>query len=104
MDFNFLNKKNEQNKNKKLKKGANLPSSIAGTIIIFMLITAVYLVVSDTKTAIPDIPISDLAKSVSEGGVKKIFVEGEKLTIAYQNEEVKKSKKEVDSALSQTLF
>src|SRR3989339_683105 len=35
---------------------------------------------------------------------KKILVEGEKLTVTYQNDEVKKSKKEAGSALSQTLF
>ncbi|MSU44726.1 ATP-dependent zinc metalloprotease FtsH [Candidatus Nomurabacteria bacterium] len=69
-----------------------------------MLITAVYLVVSDTAPTVPEIPISDLAKSVGVGEVKKILVEGEKLTITYQNDEIKKSKKEVGSALSQTLF
>src|SRR3989338_5238336 len=104
MDFNFLNKKNEGNKGKKPKGGANFGSSIASTIVIFMLITAVYLVVSDSGTETPEIPISDLAKSVGMGEVKKILVEGEKLTVTYQNDEIKTSKKEVGSALSQTLF
>ncbi len=104
MDFNFLNQKDPKNKSGK-KKGKNgFGGSVAGTILIFMLITAVYLGVSDTGKVIPEIPISDLAKSISVGEVKKILVEGEKLTIVYQNDEVKKSKKEVDSALSQTLF
>lgn len=104
MDFNFLNKKNEQSKGKKGKQEANLGGSIAGAIFIFMLITAVYLVVSDNREAVPEVPVSDLAKSVVAGEVKKILVEGEKLTITYQNDEIKKSKKEVGSALSQTLF
>ncbi|OGI68317.1 cell division protein FtsH [Candidatus Nomurabacteria bacterium RIFCSPHIGHO2_01_FULL_42_15] len=69
-----------------------------------MLITAIYLAVSPEGKAVPEIPISDLAKSVALGEVKKILVEGEKLTITYQNDEIKKSKKEVGSALSQTLF
>ncbi|OGI95642.1 cell division protein FtsH [Candidatus Nomurabacteria bacterium RIFCSPLOWO2_01_FULL_42_17] len=82
----------------------NFGGSIASTVIIFMFITAIYLAVSDTGKVAPEIPISDLAKSVSIGEVKKILVEGEKLTITYQNDEVKTSKKEVGSSLSQTLF
>ncbi len=104
MDFNFLNQKKEQNKGKKLKEGNGFGGSIAGTILIFMIITAIYLVVSDSEKVIPEIPISDLAKSVSSGEVKKILVEGEKLTVTYQNDDVKQSKKETGSALSQTLF
>ncbi|MEK7128360.1 MAG: AAA family ATPase [Patescibacteria group bacterium] len=102
--FNFFSQKNSQNKGKKPKGGGGFGGSIAGTILIFMLITAVYLAVSDSGKVVPEIPISDLAKSVSESGVKKILVEGEKLTVTYQNDEVKKSKKELGSALSQTLF
>ena len=107
MDFNFLNKNNAQNKGKKGKGGmggGGFGGSIAGTLLIFMLITAVYLAVSDTGKVTPEISISELAKSVSIGEVKKILVEGEKLTITYQNDEIKKSKKEFGSALSQTLF
>lgn len=104
MDFNFLNQKNLQNKGKKLKEGANFSSSVAGAILIFMIITAVYLVVSSDGKTTPEIPISDLAKSVSEGVVKKIVVEGDKLTVTYTNDEIKTAKKEVGSSLSQTLF
>lgn len=104
MDFNFLNKKDLQEKGKKLKKDSNFSSSIAGAIIIFMLITATYLVLSPDREAIPEIPISDLSKSVSVGDVKSILVEGDKLTITYKNDEIKTAKKEVGSSLSQTLF
>ena len=96
MDFNFFNKKSDQTKGKKGKEGSNFGGSVAGTIFIFMLITAVYLMVSGgSGKIIPEIPISDLAKSVGVGEVKKILVEGEKLTITYQNDEIKKSKKEL---------
>ncbi|OGI93677.1 cell division protein FtsH [Candidatus Nomurabacteria bacterium RIFCSPLOWO2_01_FULL_40_18] len=84
--------------------GAGFGGSVAGTIVIFMLITATYLAISDSGVTTPEIPISDLAQSVSKGEVKKILVEGEKLTITYQNDEIKTAKKEVGSALSQTLF
>ncbi len=107
MDFNnFLNQKsgNRGKKGKGVMGGSGFGGSIAGAILIFMLITAAYLIVSDNGKVVSEIPISDLAKSVSVGEVKKILVEGEKLTITYQNDEIKKSKKEVGSALSQTLF
>ncbi|MFA6524540.1 MAG: ATP-dependent zinc metalloprotease FtsH [Candidatus Paceibacterota bacterium] len=104
MNFNLLNQKNSNNKGKKGKE-SKFSGSIAGALLIFMLITALYLAISGNTKDIPEIPISDLAKSVSAGEVKKILVEGEGLTITYNNnDEIKKSKKEEGSALSQTLF
>jgi cell division protease FtsH len=104
MDFNFLGKNNEGNKGKKKKNNGSLSGNVAGAVIIFMLITALYLVVAGDGKVTPEIPISDLAKSVSKGEVKNILVEGDTLTITYQDDEIKTSKKEVGSALSQTLF
>ncbi len=99
MQFNFSGKKN----NKK-KDSGSLTSSIGTTILIFMLLTALYLVLDKNSTPIAEIPISQLANNVSNGEVKKITVEGDELEILYQNEEVKKAKKEVESSLSQTLY
>ncbi|MBP6883677.1 MAG: ATP-dependent zinc metalloprotease FtsH [Candidatus Pacebacteria bacterium] len=69
-----------------------------------MVITALYLVVTDTSKQPVEVSISDLAKSVSVGEVKQILIEGDSLTVTYTNDEVKQSKKEVGSALSQTLY
>ncbi|MDE2400002.1 MAG: ATP-dependent zinc metalloprotease FtsH [Patescibacteria group bacterium] len=69
-----------------------------------MIIAALYLVISGSGKTIPEVSISDLAKSVSAGEVKKIVVEGDNLSITYIDDQVKTSKKEVGSALSQTLF
>ena len=104
MDFNFLNQKDPQGKGKKEPKQPKFGVNIAGAIIFFMLITALYLMVSSDGKVISEVAISDLAKSVTAGEVKTILVEGDKLTITYTNDEVKTAKKEVDSALSQTLF
>jgi cell division protease FtsH len=104
MDFNFLNQKEPQGKGKKGGKPQKFGGNIAGAILFFMLITGLYLVVSGDGKVIPEVAISDLAKSVQAGEVKNILVEGDKLTITYQNDEIKKTKKEVNSALSQTLF
>jgi cell division protease FtsH len=104
MDFNFLNQKEPQNKGKKRKKPAGWSGSILGAIVFFMFITALYLIVSGNGKATPQVSISELANSVVAGNVKTILVEGDKLTITYQNGDVKESKKEVGSPLTQTLF
>ncbi len=104
MDLNFFNKKEEPKKGKGKQKSTKFSGSIAGGILIFILIIALYLTVSEAPKNTPDVSISDLAKSVSVGDVKKIEVAGEELTITYQNDEIKKSKKETESSLSQTLF
>jgi len=107
MNFNFLNQKDGSGKgNKGNNRGKDAPKfsgSITGAIFIFMLITALYLIVSDPSKVVLETPISALSQSINKGEVKKILVEGETLTITYANEEVKKSKKELGSSLSQTL-
>ena len=57
MDFDFLNKNGMQNKSKKQKRENGFGGSIAGAILIFALITAVYLSVSPGGKVIPEIPI-----------------------------------------------
>src|SRR3989339_1771589 len=104
MQFDFLNQKEPQGKGKKNNKPAKWGGSVTGAILFFIFITGLYLLVSGDGKVIPEVAISDLAKSVQSGEVKNILVEGDKLTITYQNDEVKTTKKEVGSALSQTLF
>jgi cell division protease FtsH len=103
MEFKFLDKKNIEKNLKKTAKKPKFSGSILGAVMIFMVITAIYLLISDIPKASTEIPISDLAKSVTAGEVKKISVEGGELVITYNNDEVKKAKKEIESSLSQTL-
>ena len=91
MDINFLNQKNTQNKGKKKDKQGKWGGSIAGAIIFFFLVTGLYILVSQDAKEIPEIAISDLAKNVSQGEVKSILVEGDKLTITFKNDEIKAS-------------
>ncbi|MCX6755622.1 MAG: ATP-dependent zinc metalloprotease FtsH [Candidatus Nomurabacteria bacterium] len=108
MNFNFLNQNNKENKDIKKdkdgKEGGSFSKNIAGMVLIFMIITALYLVVSGNVKEIPQVSISDLAKSVQSGEVKNIDVAGENLTISYVNGDTKEAKKEVEASLSQTLF
>ena len=106
MDLNFLQPKkgdkNGGNKGKK-KKESSFSSTIMWVVFIFMLMTALYLFVSDPAKEASTISISELAKSVNKGEVKDILVSGEELTITYQNADIKKSKKEVGSSLTETF-
>ncbi|MFH1366122.1 MAG: ATP-dependent zinc metalloprotease FtsH [Patescibacteria group bacterium] len=103
MDFNFLKQKEPQNKGKKTPPKTKFGANIAGALLFFMFITALYLIVSGDGKVTPKVSISELANSIVAGEIKTVVVEGDRLTITYQNDEVKESKKEVNSPLSQTL-
>ncbi|MEK7569542.1 MAG: ATP-dependent zinc metalloprotease FtsH [Patescibacteria group bacterium] len=106
MDFNFLNQKDEKEapgKGMKQKTPPKFGGSFAGTILIFMLISALYLALSGVPDTTAEVSISELAKNISAGEVKKISIEGDNLNVTYMNDEVKRSKKEVNSPLSETL-
>ena len=107
MNLNFLNQKEDKgkskNKPKKEKDGFKFLGNASGAVLVFMVIIALYLVVGDTSKAVVQVPVSDVAKSVSMGEVKKLLVEGEKITVTYQDDTVKESKKEPQSSLSETL-
>jgi cell division protease FtsH len=103
MDLNFLNQKDTDKRGKKGPKQPRLAGNILGAILFFMLITALYLVVSGDGKETSEIPISELAQNVAAHEVESIVVEGDKLTVTYTGGEVKISKKESDSSLSQTL-
>src|SRR3989338_3300532 len=103
MDFNFSDKNPLREKEKKPQKETRFGSSVALAIFLFMLITALYLVVSDPAKSDENIPISTLAGDIRSGAVKGIVVSGDNLTITYKDDTVKKSKKEVATSFSETL-
>lgn len=102
MDFNFLNQSDEEPKKK--MKDSKFSGSITGAILIFMVITALYLLFADPSKKLEETTISGVAQSVAAGEVKKILVEGENLTVTYQDDSQKKSKKEAGATLSETLL
>lgn len=101
--MNFLNQNEPKGKNKKRGNEPRFLGSMASTVLIFMLLTALYLFVTGSGKEAEQIPISKLAQNVEALEVKKITVEGEKLSIIYLNDEVKYAKKETESSLSETL-
>ena len=103
MDLNFLNQKEPSPKGKKAPKQPRLAGNVLGALLFFMLITALYLVISGEEKQTAEISISELAQNVVAQEVESIVVEGNKLTVTYDTGEVRVSKKEEDSSLSQTL-
>ncbi len=104
MDFNLRNSQEPKMKGKKPpERGPGFAGSIASVILIFMIITAIYLLISDASQPVPAIPISQVAEDVSSGAVQKIEVQGNDLTVTYKDKEVKKSKKETETSLTDTL-
>ncbi len=103
MNFKFSEKKKDGKEKKNKKQESTLAGSISGVVFSFMVIIGFYLLLSNNLKKLPEVSISNLAKNVSAGEIKKILVEGEKLTVTYKNDEIKKSKKEAGSSLSETL-
>lgn len=97
----------EKNNNKNTpnqKPKRSLSSYIFSTLLIFAIITVLYSVVSDIPTSkTEDVGLSEVARLVSAGEIKSITIEGSTLEIIKTDDTLLKSKKEEDSALTETL-
>lgn len=84
-------------------KPPRVSRNIGIALLIFMAITAAYILISgsvhDTKT----ISLSELAKNVNAGNVKSISVESDTLTVKLADGSEVTAKKEVEASLSETL-
>lgn len=104
MDLDFFNKNKDEKKNKKKKKeGRSFLTSLSYTILIFFILSILYSSISDTAKKDNQISISELANAITNKEIQKITVEGEEVTAIYKNNEEKKSKKEKEASLSETL-
>lgn len=73
-------------------------------VLLLVLILSVYSTASDSITKTPVTSVSELAHDIKIGNISKIAVEGDDLAVTYKDESVKKTKKEVETSLSQTLI
>ncbi|HEX9608871.1 MAG TPA: ATP-dependent zinc metalloprotease FtsH [Candidatus Paceibacterota bacterium] len=78
-------------------------SNFITTLLIFTLLIAGYTIFADQKKEVEEIPISVLAEEVTKGAVEKIIIKGEALEITFTDGNERKSKKEADAALTDTL-
>ena len=98
------------NKNKDEKGGKpprinrrQLLSNFLTAIIIFLVLTSLYTIIADGRKEVTELPLSDVAKKMLAGEVKKITVEGEKLSVVLKDETTIVSKKESEASLSETF-
>lgn len=100
-----------KNNNKKGKKkgkdssgmGQQFFSNLLTVILVLIIVASLYSLVVENKKDIEEIPLSVLASDIISGKVANIVVEGDKLDIEYADAVAKKSKKEVEASLTETL-
>jgi len=77
--------------------------NMTSTVVIALVIVSLYSLLFGGPTKDTNIPLSQVAADVKAGTVKSILVEGNRLTLTYKDDSVKKAQKESDLGLSQTL-
>jgi len=83
--------------------GGQFLSNLITAVLIFLIIATLYSMISENKGKVEDVAISKIAQDISAGVIKGISVEGSTVNAEYTDGSKKKSKKEVDASLSQTL-
>ncbi len=103
----FINLNSNKDKDTKQKKPAgNAPrfsNHIALVVLIFMLLAALYSLISDSVTKVTEISLSELAQKIETNEVTSIDVVGDKLEIKLVDGTIAKAKKETESSLSESL-
>jgi len=96
-------KKDSAQNGPKKPKSPKLAAHIRNAVLIFLLIAALYSFIAPKEKTIPEVSLSDLAKSISSGTVKSVDISGQDLNITLKDGTVEKAKKETEASLSQTL-
>ncbi len=99
------NNKNHKNGNANFKKVfGQFSRNIFGVLLLFLIIIGVYSGFLEEKRSNPEVAISIIASDISSGLVKKISIESDDLSIEYKDGTRKRSKKEAEASLTQTLL
>lgn len=94
----------DKNNKKQLKpKVPGLMNQVTVAVLIFFSITLIYTLISGKNEEVKKLTISDVAKSLNEGTIEKIEIAGENVNINFKDGTKGKTKKEAESALSETL-
>ncbi len=108
--YNGIMSNSKKNKKKDIKNKlkSKMPKfgffgSFLNALLIFFVIMAVYSAVIERKDKLEEISISDLVAGIVAEEVKSIEVEGEKLSVKFNDDIVKEVKKETDSSLLESL-
>ena len=104
--------KENKTPDKKKKKGGgmgNLPggrqfwANLVGTVLILLVLVSIYSFIAENQKKDETISLSKLASDINAGQVLSVAVHGDDLSIVYVGDVEKKSKKETDAALSESL-
>ena len=87
----------------KMPPAGQLFSNILTAVLVLLIIATIYSAVVKSGTKNEVVSVSKIAQDVNAGIVKSISVSGEEIDVAYTDGATKTSKKETESALSQTL-
>ena len=103
----FIKNKNKKtvkkNKKKKQSVSAQFFNNFFTTLLIFAIILTIYSFVQERNSFVEEVTMSELVSSIKAGEVDTIKIEGEELNILLKDETKKKTKKEVEASLSETL-
>ncbi len=83
--------------------GGNNWNNLTTSLAIILFLAFIYSVTQQNIAGTPSIPLSTVASDIASGTVKSIAISGNDLTVTYTDDSKKKSKKESDSALTDTL-
>ncbi|MDP3990813.1 MAG: ATP-dependent zinc metalloprotease FtsH [Candidatus Nealsonbacteria bacterium] len=73
-------------------------------LIIFLVVSSLFALFSQPLEKEKEISLTKLVEDINNGEIKEILVSGNNITITYQNDSKAKSKKEIESALSESLL
>jgi cell division protease FtsH len=77
---------------------------IVMALLLFMLIIGIYSAVTDGRRSTEIIPLSEVARAVSADQVSTIIVRGDSLEVIFHDEEVRRSQKEGEMGLTDSLL
>jgi len=73
-------------------------------ILIFLIISGVFSLVFQPFEKVKELSLSQLIEEINQGRIKKIIINGSELEIIYQDNSKANSRKEMETALSQSLL
>lgn len=81
----------------------DLAKNIIVILLIFLIISGVFTLFAQPFEKIKEVSLTQLIEEINQGKIKKITVEGSELQIIYQDDSKAHSRKETETALSQSL-
>ena len=82
----------------------NLAKNFVFILLIFLLISAIFGLFSQTPQKEKEISLTQLVQDINQEKVKEVVISGNDISVTYQDNSQAKTKKETETALSQSLI